>query len=88
MKVTLSVDLPSLGSRIRQAREDKGLSPTKVAAGAGMSVPNLYRIETEDAKSLPRETLQKLSEAIGVDFDLELKKTLIAEFKSSLTEVV
>jgi transcriptional regulator with XRE-family HTH domain len=88
MKVTLSVNLPSLGSRIRQARESRGLSPTKVAAAAGMSVPNLYRIETEDAKSLPRETLQKLSEAIGVDFDIEVKNTLTAEFNSSVPEAV
>ncbi len=32
MQVTLSVDLPSLGSRIREIREAKGLSPTWVAA--------------------------------------------------------
>lgn len=34
-----------------------------------MSVPNLYRIESEDTKSIPRDTLQRLGEALGVDFD-------------------
>ncbi|WP_341532046.1 helix-turn-helix transcriptional regulator (plasmid) [Nostoc sp. UHCC 0302] len=81
MQVTLSVDLPSLGSRIREIRESKGLSPTWVAAQAGMSVGNLYRIETEEAKSLPRETLRKLSEALGVDFDAEVKAALVQEVR-------
>lgn len=83
MQVTLSVNLPGLGSRIRSAREEKQLTSTWVAAHASMSVANLYRIETEDAKSLPRETLKKLSEAIGVDFDAEVKKALIASATES-----
>ncbi|MDF5722708.1 MAG: helix-turn-helix transcriptional regulator [Rhizonema sp. PD37] len=81
MQVTLSVDLPGLGSRIKELRESKGLSPTWVAAQAGMSVANLYRIESEDAKSLPRETLRKLSQALEVDFDAEVKAVLAKEAK-------
>lgn len=81
MQVTLSVDLPGLGTRIREIRESKRLSPTWVAAQAGMSVGNLYRIETEDAKSLPRETLRKLSEALGVNFDAEVKAALVQELE-------
>lgn len=81
MQVTLSVDLPGLGSRIKEVRESKGLSPTWVAAQAGMSVANLYRIESEDAKSLPRDTLRKLSEALGVDFDADVKAALAKETK-------
>ncbi len=46
-----------------------------------MSVGNLYRIETEEAKSLPRETLRKLSEALGVDFDAEVKAALVQEVR-------
>lgn len=81
MQVTLSVDLPGLGSRIKELRESKRLSPTWVAAQAGMSVANLYRIESEDAKSLPRETLRKLSEVLEVDFDAEVKAVLAKEAK-------
>ncbi len=79
MQVTLTVDLPGLGARIKQAREARGLPPTQIAAMAGMSVANLYRIESEDAKSLPRETLSRLSEVLGVDFDIEVKAALQKE---------
>lgn len=79
MQVTLSVEIPDLGSRIKKVREDLNMSPTWVAAQAGMSAANLYRIENEGAKSLPRETLRKLSEALGVDFDLEVKQALAQE---------
>lgn len=79
MQVTFNIDLPRLGARIKQAREQKGLPPTQIAALAGMSTANLYRIESEDAKSLPRKTLKKLSEALGVDFDSEVKAAITEE---------
>lgn len=82
MQVTLSVDIPNLGSRIKKIREEKKLSPTWVAAQAGMSSANLYRIEAEEAKSLPRETLRKLSEALGVNFDDEVKQALTREVEA------
>ena len=47
MLVTLSVDIPGLGNRIRQLREAKSMSPTQLAALAGMSSANLYRIESQ-----------------------------------------
>ncbi len=86
MQVTLSVNVKDLGNKIKQAREAKGLKPTWVAAQAGMSVANLYRIENEDAKSLPHETLRKISEAIGVDFDTEVNHALTAELKTSASK--
>ncbi|OWY63681.1 XRE family transcriptional regulator [cyanobacterium TDX16] len=76
MLVTLSVDIPGLGSRIRQLRELKNMSPTQLAALAGMSSANLYRIESETTKSIPRETLKALSEALEVDLDQEVKAAL------------
>lgn len=76
MQVTLSVDVPNLGQRIKAARERRGLSPTKVAALADMSVANLYRIEAEDTKSLPWETLKRLGEALGEDFATEVMAAL------------
>lgn len=79
MQVTLSVDIVNLGARIKKAREDRGLTPTWVAAMADMSTANLYRIEKEDAKTLPRATLIKLSQALGVDFDAEVKAALAKE---------
>jgi transcriptional regulator with XRE-family HTH domain len=76
MQVTLSVEVPELGSRIKAAREKSGQSPTKVAALADMSVANLYRIESEDTKSIPWDTLKRLGEALGEDFDAEVKAAL------------
>ena len=76
MQVTLSVDVPQLGSRIKAAREKSGLSPTKVAALADMSVANLYRIEAEDTKSIPWDTLKRLGEALGENFDTEVRAAL------------
>lgn len=77
MLVTLSVDVPGLGVRIRQLREAKNMSPTQLAALAGMSSANLYRIESESTKSIPRETLKALSEALQVDLDEQVKAALV-----------
>ena len=77
MFVTLSVDVPGLGMRIRQLREAKNMSPTQLAALAGMSSANLYRIESESTKSIPRETLKALGEALKVDLDEEVKAALV-----------
>jgi transcriptional regulator with XRE-family HTH domain len=81
MQVTLSVEVPHLGSRIRAAREASGKSPTTIAALAQMSVANLYRIESEDTKSIPRETLKRLATTLGVDFDAEVRAALQKELQ-------
>lgn len=79
MEVTFSVEVPHLGARIKAARQKSGKSPTVIAAMAEMSVGNLYRIENEDTKSIPRETLQRLSGVLEVDFDVEVKEALQKE---------
>ena len=67
MKVTLSVDVDGLAEALKQARLSSSKSPTEIAFLAGMSVANLYRIESEDNKSIPLETLESLSDVLGVD---------------------
>ena len=70
---TLKIDVPDLGARIEQARRDKvqsGASMTAIAAAAGMSVQNWYRIEKE-RQSLPVETLRLIESALGVAFGVE-----------------
>ncbi|MCU0526082.1 MAG: hypothetical protein MUF72_14775 [Elainella sp. Prado103] len=81
MQVTLSVDVPNLGPRIKAAVEASGKSPTVIAALAEMSVANLYRIMAEETKSIPRETLKRLSEVLAVDFDAEVKQALVEQLK-------
>ncbi len=79
MLVTLSVEIPNLGNRIKEIREGKKMTPTQLAALAGMSTANLYRIESETTKSVPRETLKALSEALETDLDQEVKTALLKE---------
>lgn len=77
MQVTLSVDIPHLGATIKAAVDNSGKSPTTIAALAEMSVANLYRIMSEDTKSIPRDTLKRLSEVLGFDFDADVKAALL-----------
>lgn len=86
MLVTLSVDIPNLGSRIRLLREAKNMSPTQLAALAGMSTANLYRIESETTKSIPRETLKALGNALGEDLDQEVKTALARALNEARTK--
>jgi transcriptional regulator with XRE-family HTH domain len=78
MQVTLSVEVPHLGARIKAAREKSGKTPTAIAAMAEMSVANLYRIENEDTKSVPLETLKRLSQVLEVEFEADVKVALSA----------
>ena len=79
MLVTVSVEIPNLGHRIKQIRQEKEITPTQLAALAGMSTTNLYRIESETTKSVPRETLKALSTALEIDLDREVKAALLKE---------
>lgn len=76
MDVIIKVTVPALGKQIKQQRVAAGLSPARVAAAAGMSVSNLYLIESGKALSLPEETLKRLSNAIGYDFMGEVYRVL------------
>ena len=81
MQVTLSVEIPHLGPKIKAAVDSSGKSPTTIAALAEMSVANLYRIMSEETKSIPRDTLKRLANVLGIDFDADVKAALLAEVK-------
>lgn len=72
MKVVreISIDAPGLGLRIKQAREADSRSLKAICEAVGMSQMNWYRIERE-AQLLPEETLRKIEEVLGVDFDVK-----------------
>lgn len=78
MKVLIEIDIPDLGPEIRKAREEAGLSPTEAAAASGMSMPNLYRIEKEDAKGVPLTTLARLSKTVNLDLSDRIVKAVQA----------
>lgn len=70
---TIKVSVPELGKRIREARKADGRSVTQIAAAAGMSVQNWYRIEDEK-QSLPEETLRLIEEVLSIDFGVRFDR--------------
>ncbi|MBE8970865.1 helix-turn-helix transcriptional regulator [Nostocales cyanobacterium LEGE 12452] len=64
----IRVDAPSIGTRIKEARERDPRSVEELAKAADMSRANWYRIEREENDVLPEPTLRKIEEVLGVDF--------------------
>lgn len=75
MKVAkvLIEDSPGLGDRIRQAREADGRSLLSMCRESGMKSQNWYKIENEETKVLPVETLLKIEAVLGIDFGVRFK---------------
>ncbi|BAS55314.1 XRE family transcriptional regulator [Leptolyngbya boryana NIES-2135] len=67
---TVEIEVPELGKRIRAARKADGRAVTQIAAAAGMSVQNWYRIEDE-RQSLSVETLRLIEKVLNTDFGVE-----------------
>lgn len=74
MKVrkVIDVEVPGLGVRIKAAREVDPRSLTEICAQISMTTMNWYRIEAEQTKALPLETLRKIEEILNVDFGVEV----------------
>jgi transcriptional regulator with XRE-family HTH domain len=74
MKVrrTIDVEIPSLGKRIRQAREADKRSLAEICRQIPMTTMNWYKIEAEETKALPIETLRRIEEVLGVNFSINL----------------
>lgn len=64
---TIELEVLDLGRQIKTARKADGRSVTEIAAAAGMSVQNWYRIEDE-RQSLPEDTLRLIEKVLGIDF--------------------
>lgn len=61
------IEIPSLGKKIKRAREQDPRSLVEICQIVGMTTSNWYRIEKEVTKFLPIETLQKIEEVLGID---------------------
>lgn len=78
MKVRKEREVLGLGARIREAREtyqektEPRPSVNAIAAQAGMSHTNWYKIEKELTVVLPLETLLQIEAVLGVEFGVEL----------------
>lgn len=73
MKVrkTIDIEVPDLAERIAKARRDCDLPMTQLAAKAGMSTANWYRLERGESKVVPLETLRSIEQALGVDLGVD-----------------
>lgn len=71
LQKTIDWEVPDLGIRIKAAREADERPVWKIAAEAGMSAQNWYRIEKE-GQVLPLETLRKIETVLGRDFEIEV----------------
>jgi transcriptional regulator with XRE-family HTH domain len=67
----IEIEAPGLGAQIKKAREADERSLTQIAFTAGMTAANWYRIEAEETKMLPFETLRKIEQVLGVDFGVK-----------------
>ncbi len=71
MKIIIEIEIPSIGDTLREQRKSLQLSQTKVAANADMSQANLNRIETEEAKGVPFDTLMRIANSIKIDDEIK-----------------
>jgi transcriptional regulator with XRE-family HTH domain len=71
VKKVLEVEVPGLGDRIRKAREADSRSLAEICRQIPMSSMNWYRIEAEETKALPIETLRRMEEVLGIDFGVK-----------------
>lgn len=67
MKIIIEVELTGVGTALKKARESTGLSLTVAGDRAGMSGANFNRIENEDTKGVPLDTLVRAAKAVGLD---------------------
>jgi DNA-binding Xre family transcriptional regulator len=67
MRGLIAGELESLrvGVQIARMRQRKRLSQAQLAARAGMSAPNISRIENSPAQNMTLETLVKIARALG-----------------------
>ncbi len=73
MKVrkTIDIEVPNLGSKIRKARERDPRSLSEICRQMEMSNMNWYKIESEETKALPIETLRRIEKVLGVNFGVD-----------------
>ena len=58
-----------MGYRIREIREDRGMTQVELAEKSGVSRTTIYGLETGAEKITTTKTLNKLAHALGVSID-------------------
>ncbi|MDJ0593071.1 MAG: helix-turn-helix transcriptional regulator [Pleurocapsa sp. MO_226.B13] len=72
IRKNIDVEVPGLGEEIRKARKLDRRSLIQICELVDMTPMNWYKIEAEETKALPIETLRKIEAVLGVDFGVKL----------------
>lgn len=64
-------EFPGLGEKIRSARESDKRSLAEICRQVGMTTMNWYKIESEETKALPIETLRRIEEVLGISLGVD-----------------
>jgi len=87
MKGLIEEELKALriGAELAKIRQRKGLSQTELAAKAGMSAPNISRIENSPSQNLTLETMLKLFGVLGYDVSVSFhpRRTRARELRAA-----
>ena len=72
MKGLIDEELKALrvGTEIARLRQRRHMSQTQLAAKAGMSAPNISRIENSPAQNVTLGTLVRIARALGREVDI------------------
>jgi len=72
VKHTVQKEYPRLSAKIRQARENQGLTTRAAAEKFEMSRQNLDALESGSMRGVPLTTLRRIERALGEDFNVDL----------------
>ena len=74
------------GSRLREARLERGLSRGRLAAEAGISVRTMARLESQEIVSCHRATLHRIAATLGDDPRSVIAMLVVADIATDATE--
>ncbi|MBW4674311.1 MAG: helix-turn-helix domain-containing protein [Desmonostoc geniculatum HA4340-LM1] len=74
MKIQKIIECESegIGEAIKKARKQDNRSLTQICAEVGMTTSNWYKIENEDTKVLPLDTLRQIEKVLGISLGVDL----------------
>ena len=72
----IDIEVSGLGEKIKEARERDRRSLAEICRQLDMSTMNWYKIEAEETKALPVETLRKIEKVLQVDFGVSFDEAL------------
>jgi len=74
-----------VGAQIARLRQQVGMSQTELAAKAGMSTPNISRIENSPGQNMTLGTLVRLAKALGCEVEITFRARRDAGIRGSKT---